>query len=323
MLERSRRFLSPRAACVLAAFTAGCAATGTAVAPIDPAAQSAGVEAVAKANLPLLFVGDSNNGTIDVFTVHNAKYTLEYQIHDDNGPEGLHTDTAGNLYVADQGIGSESPGVGDIDVYAPGSAGPYRTIFPGYNISDVVSAPNGSLYASNFGPDGYFGPGSASVYKPKSDVPTRTMGIPSAFQALSIVRDAKSHDVFATYSKSDDSGHIARFADGKPPAMDLGVSYSTPWGIAEDGSGHLLVAAGSAIQIYSQKGKQVGSFAVPGIAYRLAFNTDRSLLFATNFNNFDVEIFAYPKGNLVGSIKSNQWTKYAWPDGVAFWPPPK
>jgi len=44
MLERSRRFLSPRAACVLAAFTAGCAATGTAVAPIDPAAQSAGVE---------------------------------------------------------------------------------------------------------------------------------------------------------------------------------------------------------------------------------------------------------------------------------------
>jgi hypothetical protein len=323
MLERSRRFLSPRAACVLAAVTTGCAGTGNAVTPIDPATQSAGIAAVAKANLPLLFVGDSNDGTIDVFTVRNAKYTLEYQIHDDNGPEGLHTDTAGNLYVADQGIGTESPGVGDIDVYAPGSASPFREIFPGYNISDVLAAPNGALYASNFGPDGYFGPGSLSAYKPNSSNPQTTTVIPNAFQALSVVRDGASHDVFVTYSESNDSGHIAKFAKGKPPAVDLGITYSTPWGIAEDGAGNLLVAAGSAIDVYTQAGKLKRSFSAPGIAYRLAFNTDRSLLYVTTFDTFDVDIFSYPKGKMVGTIKSNGWSKYAWPDGVAFWPPPK
>jgi hypothetical protein len=310
------------ASCGLACILSGCSSFGNAggsggVAP--PVQQTASIARAAK---PLLFVGSSGAGTIDVFSVRNNKYSLEYQIQDDNGPEGLHTDAAGNLYVADEGIGTEGPGAGDIDVYAPGSESPFRQIFPGYNVSDVVAATNGALYASNFGPDGYFGPGSLSIYKPGSDFPSSTTVIPNAFQALSVVRDPSSRDVFVTYSDYSDGGHIALFKPGRGP-KDLGVSYPTPWGIAEDAQGNLLVAAGSKIQIYSQKGKSVGSFAVPGIAYRLGFNTDRSLLYVTTFDNFDVEIFSYPKGKMVGTITSGGWSKYAWPDGVAFWPPAK
>jgi hypothetical protein len=307
-------------ACVLAVMGCGCAGGNKAV-PATPDSLSA-ADAAPKAK-SLLFVGNSNIGIIDVFVSVDGKYQLQRQIEDPNGPEGLHTDASGNLYVADQGIGTEGPGVGDIAVYAPGAASPSRLIVPGYNIADVVPATKGSLFAANFGPDGYFGPGSVSAYGRTQDVPLWTTVIPNAFQSLGIVRDASSQDVFATYSSNDDKGHIARFVHGKSRAVDLGVTYGSPWGIAEDKKGNLLAAGGGVINIFSQTGKARGSFEVPGIPYRLAFNTDGSLLFVSNFDNFDVEIFSYPKLKMVGTVTSNQWSKYAWPDGVAFWPPLK
>ncbi|HEY1429952.1 MAG TPA: hypothetical protein VGF18_10285 [Candidatus Tumulicola sp.] len=149
------------------------------------------------------------------------------------------------------------------------------------------------------------------------------MGILASFQALGIVRDPKNHDVFATFSNKSGTGRIARFAKGKPPAIDLGVTFQTPWGIVEDGSGSLLVAAGKSVDIFTQSGTSVGSFSVPGTAYRMAFNFDLPLLYVMTFDNFDVEIFSYPDGKMVGTIKNGDRSKYAWPDGVAFWPPPK
>jgi hypothetical protein len=305
-------------ALALAVTICGCAGGTRAV----PTASSSAFEAQPKVK-SLLFVGNSNIGIIDVFVLVHGRYQLQRQIQDPNGPEGLHTDAAGNLYVADQGIGTEAPGVGDIAVYAPGTASPSRLIVPGYNIADVVPSTKGGLFAANFGPDGYFGPGSVSAYGRTQDVPRWTTVIPNAFQALGIVRDPISHDVFATYSSNDNKGHIARFAGGKPPAIDLGVTYSSPWGIAEDKKGNLLAAGGGVISIFSQAGKARGSFKVAGIPYRMAFNTDGSLLYVSNFDNFDVEIFSYPNVKMVGTITSNQWSIYAWPDGVAFWPPLK
>jgi hypothetical protein len=318
---QSNRSSMALVACAISMTLAACSGS-PGVAP-ERAATASARTAPDKANQPLLYVGNSNTGIIYVFSVKNGTYTLKYRKQDSNGPEGLHVDARGNLYVADQGIGTESSGIGDIAVYGPNDASPIRLIFPGYNVSDVVPTPNGSLFASNFGPDGYFGPGSVSAFGPTGDMAKRTTTIPNSFQALSIVRDAGNHDVFATYSTNDDKGHIARFVHGKPPAIDLGVTFDTPWGIAEDGSGNLLVAAGEAIDIFTQSGKAAGSFSVPGTAYRLAFNSDRSLLYVTNFVNFDVEIFSYPKGKMVGTIKNRDWSQYTWPDGVAFFPPPK
>ncbi|MBV8117846.1 MAG: hypothetical protein JOZ01_07690 [Candidatus Eremiobacteraeota bacterium] len=271
----------------------------------------------------LLYVG-SVNGTIDTFSLVNGQYQKTAQIADSNGPEGLHTDAAANLYVADQGIGSEGPGVGDIAVYPKGASQPSRFIVPGYNVSDVIHVKNGGLYASNFGPDGQFGPGSLSYYGASGSSPVRTMTIHNSFQALSVVADRASKAVFVSYSDNSNTGHIARFDRGRGPAHDLGVSFGTPWGLAEDGSGNLLVADGQGpIRIYSQQGQALGTISVPGTPYRMAFNADRSLLYVTNFGNFDVEIFSYPGAKMVGTIHSSDWGKNAWTDGIAAWPPPQ
>ena len=78
------------------------------------------------------------------------------------------------------------------------------------------------------------------------------------------------------------------------------------------------------IHIYPQAaGSQVGSFNVPGDPLFATFNTDRSLVYVSNFNNFDVEIFRYSDGTQVGTITDSSWSKNAWPTGVAYWPRPK
>jgi hypothetical protein len=303
-----------------AAALGGCASGSL---PLQSGIGQAPAPAVLGASAPrLVFVGSSVAGTIDTFELANGKYRSIGQILDANGPEGLHTDGAANLYVADQGLGSEGPGEGDIAVYPKGATQPSRYIVPGYNVADVVPAPRGHLYAANFGPDGQFGPGSVSVFGRTSDVPLRTMKIPHSFQGAGIVRDRASGDVFVSYSASGSDGRIVRFAKGRPPAIDLGVSYGPPWGIAEDASGNLLVADGNGpIRIYSQAGHSLGTISVPGTAYRLAFSHDGSRLFVTTFYNFDVEIFSYPAGKMLGTIHAPEWSKNAWPDGIAVWPP--
>ncbi|MBV8196897.1 MAG: hypothetical protein JO263_02070 [Candidatus Eremiobacteraeota bacterium] len=307
----------------IAVLMAGCNAPISSTLPQRAAIvrpQSAGLRHAAA----LVYVG-SIAGTIDTFTLIKGQYQQTGQIQDSNGPEGLHTDTLANLYVADQGIGTEGPGVGDIAVYPKGASQPSRFIVPGYNVSDVIAVKNGQhLYASNFGPDGQFAPGSLSWYGPTGSSPLRTTTINNSFQALSLVRDPSSRDVFVSYSDNSGNGHIARFRAGRGQPHDLGVTFGTPWGMAEDGSGNLLVADGNGpIHIYSQKGAALGTITVPGTAYRMAFNVDHSLLYVTNFYNFDVEIFTYPAAKMVGTIHAPEWNKNAWTDGVAVWPPPQ
>ena len=313
----------------IALLLAGCGAATNGALPGVPsndasAYQTTGLSGALRHAAPLLYVG-SVGGTIDTFTLVKGQYQKTGQLQDSNGPEGLHTDALANLYVADQGIGTEGPGVGDIAVYPKGASQPSRFIVPGYNVSDVIAVKNGAhLYASNFGPDGQFGPGSMSFYGATGDAPLRTTTIPSSFQAISLVRDSSTKDVFVSYSDNSGNGRIARFRHGRGRAHDLGVTFGTPWGIAEDRSRNLLVADGNGpIHVYSQKGKLLANITVPGTAYRMAFNADYTLLYVTNFGNFDVEIFTYPAGKMVGTIHAPEWNKSAWTDGIAVWPPPQ
>ncbi|MBV9233676.1 MAG: hypothetical protein JO030_06510 [Candidatus Eremiobacteraeota bacterium] len=308
---------------------AGCGAAGTATLPGAPTSTNATSATTSHApSAPLrhaaavVYVG-SEAGTIDTFTLVRGKYRQTRQIVDSNGPQGLHTDSLANLYVADEGIGTEGPGVGDIAVYPKGASQPSRLIVPGYNVSDVIAVKNGQhLYATNYGPDGQFGPGSLSFYGPSGSSPLRTATIPQSFQAISLVRDSSSKDVFVSYSDPSGNGHIARFRHGRGKPHDLPVSFGTPWGIAEDGSGNLLVADGSGpIHIYSQAGHAIGTIDVPGTALRMAFNANHTLLYVTNFGNFDVEIFTYPAAKMVATIHASEWNSKAWTDGIAVWPP--
>jgi hypothetical protein len=274
----------------------------------------------------IVYVG-SVGGFIDTFTLVKGQYQKTAQISDYNGPEGIHTDADASMYVADQGLSSYGEPQGDIAIYPKGASYPKREIFPGYNVSDVVPVGiNGYLYSTNFGPvETGFGPGSLSYYLPTGNEPKWTKVIAGSFQAWGLVRDPSSKDVFVSYSIgyfSTGGGEVGRSAHGKREVKPI-AAIATAGGMAEDGSGNLLAASGGSIAIMSHSGKSLGSISVPGSAYRMAFNRDYSLLYVTNFGNYDVEIFTYPAGKLVGTITSSDWSKYDWTDGIAVWPPPK
>ena len=68
----------------------------------------------AKSATALLYVGDptrdpSYTGVIDILSLHGLHYKLVGQIQDDDMPEGMTTDAAGNLYVTDLGVATEGP----------------------------------------------------------------------------------------------------------------------------------------------------------------------------------------------------------------------
>ncbi|MBV8582942.1 MAG: hypothetical protein JO241_03020, partial [Candidatus Eremiobacteraeota bacterium] len=152
----------------------------------------------------------------------------------------------------------------------------------------------------------------------------RTWRIQNAFQALGVATDSRTHDVFVTYSDGGSGGHIAELRGGRGKPEALNVTFGSPWGIAEDRKGHLLVTddGPGVIDVYTQGGKLLNSFQVPGIPLYFAFNANYSLLYVTNFNNFDVEVFTYPGGKMLGSIHAPDWNHDAWPTGVALWPAP-
>jgi hypothetical protein len=271
----------------------------------------------------LLYVGAAVAGTIDIFTVNGSQYVLSGQIVDENAPAGIKTDAAGNLYVADLGVKSEGPAPGDIAVYPKGSTNPIRTILPTYwDPYDVAFDDTSSLYVANIAPVDGFSPGSVSVFGPHNKI-LRVLRSADFDQVLGVIANPKTADLYVTYNSTLGPGRVALFRNAQGSPITLPATFGSVWGITNDGDGNLLVADGTGpLDIVSVKtGQIVSSIAVPGAPLRPAFNTDRSLLYVSNFNNFDVEIFSYPSGKLIGSINRPEWQKNAWPEGVAFWPP--
>ncbi len=87
------------------------------------------------------------------------KYALVGKIQDDDGPDGMTTDSAGNLYVTDEGVATEGPAVGDIkcsgtgviDVYseATGKLGQQISV-PNAALWEAFNEKRSRLYVSNF-----------------------------------------------------------------------------------------------------------------------------------------------------------------------------
>ena len=277
----------------------------------------------AKAAKNLLYVANPFEATIDVFTLRGLKYTQVGQIGDSNAPDGMTTDAAGNLYVTDEGVATEGPVAGDIKVYPKGSTQYSRIIVPANWVPfDIAVGKDGTLNVANIAPIGSFSPGSVSIYPPNANQPSRVLRLQN-FQVYGIALHAQTPTIYVSYEDSGSSGHIAAFRRARGKAVELGVSYAEPWGLLEDGNDNLLACDGAGtIDVYAEStGKLTSQISVPNGALWLAFNSDRSRLFATNFN--DVQILSYPSGTLVGTIDESGWGKYDYPTGLAFWPPPR
>ena len=323
------------AAAVLAVLASGCAGESgpTGPAAMPPASTSLArhtgswISPEAKKAKALLYVGDptgspSYGGVIDIISLHGSQYSLVGQIEDDNSPEGMTTDAAGNLYVADLGVATEGPAVGDIKVYPKGSTVYSRYIVPGkWAPYDIAVGADGTMYVANIAPRVSFSPGSVSVYPPSASQPSRVLHLHN-FQVDGITLHANTNTIYISYQTNSSAGNIAEFKHARGKAVNLGVSYPEPWAILEDGSDDLLALDGSGtIEVYAEAtGKLVQQIAVPGGAAWEAFNSDRSELFVSNFQQ--VEVLSYPAGSVIGTINEG-WSKANYPTGIAYWPPPR
>jgi hypothetical protein len=317
---------------VLAA--AGCAGTnfapGTpAVTPAIPFGHGHGgwISPEAKGAKALLYVADptgspSYSGVIDVFSMHGVKSKLVGQLQDDDFPDGMTTDAAGNLYVTDMGVATEAPAVGDIKIYPKGSTSYSREIVSASWTPFDIAVRKGSLYVANIAPFAYFSPGSVSIYQPNKSEPVRVLQFPN-FQVYGITLHKQTSTIYVSYATDgSNAGEINEFLHARGKPKNLGVSYASPWGLLEDGKDHLLACSGNGtINVYAEAtGKLVQQISVPSGANWLAFNQSRSELFVTDFQ--ELEIYSYPAGKLIGSI--NDWGGQSnYPTGLAYWPPPE
>jgi DNA-binding beta-propeller fold protein YncE len=274
----------------------------------------------------LLYVGDptgspSYGGVIDILSIHGLQYKLVGQIQDDDMPEGMTTDAAGNLYVADLGVATEGQAHGDIKVYRKGSTMYSRYIVPEDWVPyDIAVGGDGTMYVANIAPFAKFSPGSVSIYPPAASQPSRVLRLHN-FQVDGITLHDQTNTIYISYQGNGSNGDIAEFKHARGKAIDLGVTYPEPWAILEDGSDNLLALDGSGtVEVYSEAtGKLVQQISVPNGAAWEAFNQKRSELFVSNFDL--VEVLSYPAGKLLGSINEG-WSKSNYPTGVTYWPPP-
>jgi DNA-binding beta-propeller fold protein YncE len=322
------------AAATLILLASGCAGATT-------SAGSASVMPASSAGLPhsggwmspevksakaLLYVGDptgspSYSGVIDILSLHGLQYKLVGQIQDDEMPEGMTTDVAGNLYVADLGVATEGQAHGDIKVYPKGSTMYSRYIVPIHWVPyDIAVGGDGTMYVANIAPFAKFSPGSVSIYPPAASQPSRVLRLHN-FQVDGITLHDRTNTIYISYQGNGSNGDIAEFKHARGKAIDLGVTYPEPWAILEDGSDNLLALDGSGtVEVYSEAtGKLVQQISVPNGAAWEAFNQKRSELFVSNFDL--VEVLSYPAGKLLGSINEG-WSKSNYPTGVTYWPPP-
>ena len=274
----------------------------------------------------LLYVGDptgspSYSGVIDILSLHGLQYKLVGQIQDDAMPEGMTTDAAGNLYVADLGVATEGPATGDIKVYPKGSTKYSRYIVPTKWVPyDIAVGSDGTMYVANIAPFASFSPGSVSIYPLGASQPSRVLHLHN-FQVDGITLHAQSNAIYVSYQTESSSGNIAEFKNARGKAIYFGASYPEPWAILEDGRNNLLALDGSGtVEVYSEAtGKLVQQIPVPNGAAWEAFNHKRSELFVSNFEQ--VEVLSYPAGKVLGSINEG-WSTSNYPTGVAYWPPP-
>lgn len=283
----------------------------------------------AKSAKALLYVADptgdpSYQGVIDVFALHGLKYRLVGQISDDNNPQGMTTDASGNLYVTDIGVATEGPAVGDIKVFPKGGTYYSRLIVPAYWVPfDIAVGRNGTLYVANIAPIAYFSPGSVSVYPPSASQPSRTLQFDN-FQVTGIALHRRSNTIYVAYDGSGGAGaSINEFVHARGKPKNLGVSYSAPWSVREDGADNLLACSGEGtVNVYAESnGRLVQQISVPNGAMFEAFNKSRTKLFVSDFAK--VEIYSYPAGRLIGSVDQSGWGGVNYPTGVAYWPPPQ
>lgn len=306
-----RSHLSFGIAAVALAATLGSApaSAGAATRPGSRAEQAAATfqhlsgQRLAKHQKPLLYAASFTTSTIFVFdqsekSPASPKYTitsgLEY-------PNGITTDTAGNLYVTNEGSNA-------LTIYAPGGSTPAVTITTGMNVPfDVAVDSGGNIFVANdpSGQSPYINEYLAGQTSPAYTwYPPQSSSTITGLALLSPNSPGES-TIYATYYTYDQYGNahgdVIDCYPGNSACFDVGYSFGRTAGVAVEESPFqpsapfdFLVADQSAPGIYNiLNNTQITLFSTPDVPWYMAFNASRTDLFVTSGGS-SVTQYAYP-----------------------------
>lgn len=255
-----------------------------------------------------LFVSTGRQNLIQIYNA-NAPHQLIGQITDGvSGPNGEAVDTAGNLYVANVNNAT-------VVVYPPGATKPslkYKKKLT--NPLTPAVGNDGTLYVSNFNPDGS---GEVLEYPPGQLKPNFT--IPLSGGAVGLAVDAKSNVYVTEYGST---GRIFKFKPHSKQGKDLGISLGFAGRLILDKSGDIIVCdqggSPSAVDVFppgaTKPSKQIkGPFTDP---FALALDKGERRLFVADGAGDSVYVYSYPKLRPIATI-SRSATSY----GLAINPP--
>jgi len=261
---------------------------------------------MAKVTVPLLFVSTGRQNLIQIYDAA-APHTLVGQITDGLvGPNGEAVDTSGNLYVANADGAT-------VTVYPPGATKPSRTYTNGLsNPLTPAMGSDGTLYVSNFNPDGS---GEILEYPPKHLKPT--FKIPLTGGAIGLAVDPSNNVYVTAYGTT---GRILKFKPHSIKGKDLGISLHFAGRLILDTKGDIIVCdqTAPAVDVFppgaTKPSKQITSGFVDPFA--LALNERERRLFVADGAGKTVNVYSYPALKLV-SVINRSGTSY----GLAINPP--
>ncbi|MBV8725018.1 MAG: hypothetical protein JO351_01155 [Candidatus Eremiobacteraeota bacterium] len=253
-----------------------------------------------------LFVSTGRQNLIQIYNA-NAPHQLIGQITDGvSGPNGEAVDAAGNLYVANVNNAT-------VVVYPPGATKPsvkYKKHLT--NPLTPAVGNDGTLYVSNFNPDGS---GEVLEYPPGQLKPNFTIPLPGGAVGLAV--DAKNNVYVTEYGST---GRIFKFKPHSKQGKDLGISLGFAGRLILDEKGNIIVCdqGASAVDVFppgaTQPSKQIkGPFVDP---FALALDKGERRLFVADGAGDSVYVYSYPKLRPITTI-SRSATSY----GIAIDPP--
>jgi hypothetical protein len=166
-----------------------------------------------------------------------------------SGPQGIAIDKSGNLYVANETVGT-------ITKYAGAANG---NVAPSFAIGGLASpigvavAATGNLYVSNSAAAGV-GTMSIQVFPPGSKVPSQTIAGPATGLSTPgfITLDA-ANDIWVANQTGNTIEEFANSASGNVPPIAVisgsNTDLSTPQGLTFDSAGQLYVAINNTLGV--------------------------------------------------------------------------